>query len=109
PPEELSQEVRELVGDAYIQVCTEDQPSGRPGYECRLYTAEESARFAEQLGIEPMPLAGNERSEVCYPSGPVTEPVRRTVVAGDRLLSLTWSSLLVNEFPGLEPIDSIPL
>ncbi|MCB0995155.1 MAG: beta-propeller domain-containing protein, partial [Acidimicrobiales bacterium] len=90
PPEELSQEVRELVGDAYIQVCTEDQPSGRPDYSCQVYSATEAARLAEQLGFEARTLSENERNEVCYPSGPVTEPVRRTVVAGDRLLSLTW-------------------
>ena len=92
--EELAWEGEFIIGDGgQIQICGEGQ-SGAVGLYCDVW-------WDELAKDEASDVTG--RLEVCWPEGPRTDPIVRTLVTGDTLWSLSWSRLQANDLQTLTP------
>ena len=90
---ELSWEAEFIIGDGgQIQVCGEGE-TGAVGLYCDVW-------WDELAKDEVSGRSG--RLEVCWPEGPRTDPIVRTLVTGDTLWSLSWSRLQANDLQTLE-------
>ena len=91
---ELSYEAEFIIADGgQIQVCG-DGEGGAVGLHCDPW-------WDDLASDEATDLTG--RLEVCWPRGPHTDPIVRTLVTGDTLWSLSWSRLQANDLQTLEP------
>ncbi|MGI9607661.1 MAG: beta-propeller domain-containing protein [Acidimicrobiales bacterium] len=99
PLAEIAWEAEWVVQEGgQVQLCG-DGEAGATGLHCERWFGDEA--FESELGDGAV--------EVCWPEGPGSDPINRTLVIGDTLWSLSWSRLQANDLGTFEPGNYIEL
>ncbi|NQV06153.1 beta-propeller domain-containing protein [bacterium] len=91
-----------------VQVCGGDDPGGATGKYCEAWYPEhvDELRFEFLTEDAEVELADDDRVEVCWPNYELqAEPIRRSLVIGNTVWTITYNTIQGNDLATLEVTD----
>jgi hypothetical protein len=89
---------------ALVVLCDDEAARGVPGYSCEPL---ENIGYPED---ETDALRGDAATvDLCWPEGDRNREIRRSVVIGDVLWTVGWSTVQANDFASLDPIGRVDI